>query len=380
MIALGRKTLVYEWRRFVPAILGVAFSGILLAVQAALVLGIFGSAAVSVNTSTADLWVGYPGTQSVNFGQSIGADVEMLLRADPDVVGVEPYDWSEADWRSAKGNGGSISIFLSGLPTRKNAMAFARVLTPKLRQALNEPQAVIVDRSDLSQLGVASGEDGWINGHRVRVTAAIAGLRALGGVNILASLDTARSIKIADNVSGPTYFLARVRDRSQAATARDRLNRSQGSASFGPFDVWTADQFAWRSQIYWMFDTGAGEAVFFMAGIVLIVGAVITSQSLTSVVVGSAREYAMLNALGVGRGALGKVVLEQSCWIGGIGLGVAAVASTAVLFVAAQQDVPVAMTPLAAGTCGILLVVLSLVSGFVAQRGLLRADPALLLR
>ncbi len=70
MIPLARKTLVHEWRRFVPAVFAVGFSGLLLMVQAALVLGIFGSAAVYVRASTADLWAGYPGTQSVNFGRA----------------------------------------------------------------------------------------------------------------------------------------------------------------------------------------------------------------------------------------------------------------------------------------------------------------------
>lgn len=40
MIALARKTLIHEWRRFVPSVFAVGFSGVLLAMQAALVLGI----------------------------------------------------------------------------------------------------------------------------------------------------------------------------------------------------------------------------------------------------------------------------------------------------------------------------------------------------
>ena len=56
MIALARKTLIHEWRRFVPSVFAVGFSGVLLAMQAALVLGIFGSAAIYVTASSADLW------------------------------------------------------------------------------------------------------------------------------------------------------------------------------------------------------------------------------------------------------------------------------------------------------------------------------------
>ncbi|WP_217427813.1 hypothetical protein [Serratia marcescens] len=67
MISLARKSLIHEWRRFVPVGLSVGFSGILLIVQVALVLGIFGSAAIYINASSADVWIGYPGTQSVNY-------------------------------------------------------------------------------------------------------------------------------------------------------------------------------------------------------------------------------------------------------------------------------------------------------------------------
>ena len=64
IVALARKTLLHEWRRFLPAVVAVAFSGLLLLVQAALVLGIFGSAAVYIEASKGDLWIGYPGTRT----------------------------------------------------------------------------------------------------------------------------------------------------------------------------------------------------------------------------------------------------------------------------------------------------------------------------
>ena len=74
MVALARKTLVYEWRRFLPAMVAIAFASLLLLLQASLVLGIFGSSSVYVSGSDADLWLGYPGTQSVDQGRAINPD------------------------------------------------------------------------------------------------------------------------------------------------------------------------------------------------------------------------------------------------------------------------------------------------------------------
>lgn len=229
MIALARKTLAYEWRRFLPVVLAMCFAGVLLIVQAALVLGIFGTAAIYVKASSADIWAGFPGTQSVNYGHAISADVESHLRMDPDVTRVEPYEWVDGEWRSSAQGTGNVSVYLSGISTRDDAMMFARILPADLRAQLREPGAVIVDSADLDTLGVdLQNNRAWINGKAVRVVAAQPGLRGLGGVNVLASLDTARAIAGTDPHEGSTYFVAGLRSPDLADRVRDRLAASMG--------------------------------------------------------------------------------------------------------------------------------------------------------
>ena len=377
MVALARKTLVYEWRRFLPAILAVGFAGLLQLLQAALVLGIFGSASVYITGSSADLWAGYPGTQSVNLGRSIDSGVEMRLRMDPAVTAVEPFHWVDADWRGPSDTGG-VSVFVSGINARPDGMLFAHALPPALRARLNEPDAVIVDRADLDSLGVKVGDSAVINGHRVRVVGVSNGLRALGGVNVVASLATAAELDTdPSNANRMTYFVAKLRD---PAAADDIAARLRGNGAFGKYDVWTAKDFARRSQLYWMFDTGAGAGVLFLAGIVFLVGAVITSQTLVAAVIGSVREYATLNALGVGVSALRRVVMEQAFWVGALGLVGSTVLGALALAIARSRSVPVALDPWTTLACLALGMGLAIVSGLAAMRSLRRADPATLLR
>jgi putative ABC transport system permease protein len=132
--------------------------------------------------------------------------------------------------------------------------------------------------------------------------------------------------------------------------------------------------------MYWMLDTGAGAAVLFLAGIVFLVGAVITSQTLVAAVVGSVREYATLNALGVGVGALRKVVLEQAFWVGALGLLGSLVLGGLLFLLARSYSVPVAFSFVAIIACVVLILGLAIVSGLAAMRSLRRADPATLLR
>lgn len=376
MVALARKTLIYEWRRFLPAMLAVGFAGLLQLLQLALVLGIFGSTSLYITGSSADVWIGYPGTQSVGSGRTIDADVESRVLMDPAVLRVEPYIWVDGDWRGPAETGG-VSVFVSGIDPSPDALMFSKALPPSLRARLAEPDAVVVDRSVLNQLGVDIGQTATINGHQVRVVGISSGLRALGGVNVLCSLDTARELDEDPADIGPTYLVAKLRDPRQANAVAARL---RGDTAFGPYTTWSAKDFARRSVLYWLFDTGAGAGVLFLAGIVFLVGAVITSQTLIAAVNGSVREYATLNALGVGVAALRRVVLEQAFWVGALGLLGAGLLGVVLMLLARSQDVPVVLTLPAVLVCIILVMGLAAVSGLAAMRSLHRADPATLLR
>ncbi len=376
MVALARKTLIYEWRRFLPAMLAVGFAGLLQLLQIALVLGIFGSTSIYITGSSADVWVGYPGTQSVGQGRAINAGVESRVLMDPAVERVEPYIWVDGDWRGPHETGG-VSVFVSGIDPSPNGLMFSKALPASLRARLAEPDAVIVDRSVLDQLGVGLGETATINGHQVTVVGISTGLRALGGINVLCSLDTARQLDGDPEDIGPTYLVAKLYHPAQADAVAQRL---RGDTAFGPYTTWSAQDFANRSVRYWMFDTGAGAGVLFLAGIVFLVGAAITSQTLIAAVNGSVREYATLNALGVGVAALRRVVLEQAFWVGALGLLGASVLGMVLLLLARSQDVPVVLNVPAALACIVLVMGLAAISGLAAMRSLRRADPATLLR
>ncbi|MDA3920462.1 MAG: ABC transporter permease [Salinisphaera sp.] len=377
MVSLARKTLIHEWRRFLPATLAVGFSTLLQLLQAALVLGIFGGAAVYINDSSADIWIGYPGTQAIDLGRAIDGDVASLLDMNHEVTRVEPFYLLDGDWRGGHGTGG-VSVYISGISTQPGGMMFARVLTPVLRAKLTYPESVIVDPADLTKLGVKVGGTAAINGHLVRVVATAPGLRALGGVDILASLQTARLLdSSAGEAGGPTYLVARLRHPANAGRVVADLN---GHTGFGRYHAWTAPQFARRSVLFWLFNTGAGAGVLFLAVVVFAVGAIITSQALVAAVAASVNEYATLNALGVGRRQLRWVVLEQAFWVGACGVILASVLAGLLIWLAQSENVPVAVSVPVLSACLVLVMVLVGISGLMAMRTLRRADPATLLR
>lgn len=377
IVPLARKSLLHDWRRFLPAVVAVAFSGLLLLVQSALVLGIFGSAAVYIDASRGELWVGYPNTPTVEQGRVLPLDTEIWLRMDPAVERVEAYNWMEADWRS-RADLAAITLFVSGVSTSADALLFARVLPAAMRARLDQPDSVIVDESDLDKLGVVVGDRPRINGRTVQVVGAISGLRTLGGVHLLTSLETAAKLQMGGSTDERVpYYVVRLHDAAQTQAAQSRL---EAVGETHGFDVWPTPVFSKRASDYWLFDTGAGLGVLFMAIIVSMVGAVITSQTLMGAVAGSAGEYAALQALGIGMPALRAVVVEQATWIGSVGLVVGAIGAYAALQLAQQYHVPVALDGWAALSCAVLVLGISMISGWAAVRALRRADPASLLR
>ncbi len=385
MVSLARATLRHEWRRFLAAVLAVAFSGLLVLVQLGLLIGMFGTVAVYIDESDADLWAGFAGTQSIDLGKPFNAQVETRLRMHPQVERVEPFIFAQSDWRTPAGV--NVFTYLLGIDPAERGMGFAKVLPPRLRVLLLEPMTVIIDEADRDKLGVTMPDGAAasalptaeIGGKRVKIVAAIKGLRAIGGVNVVASLSTARTIdgSAAREQQEVSYFLLRLKPGADAASVRNEL-APQGPVKV--FQVWTAEEFSHRSQWYWLTESGAGAGFAFSTLLGLLVGILITSQTLMAAITASIREYATLRALGVAQGSLRAVVIEQSAWIGITGLVITGALTWLIHTVAHYAYVAIKFPHWTLALTAGLTLIIAIGSGLLALRALGRADPASLLR
>jgi len=374
-MSVALKTLVHDWRRFSPAVVAVAFSGLLVLLQAALILGIFSLSSLYVTRSAADLWVGYPGVQSIDLGRPISDKAELSVWMQPGAVRVEPFLWGSGQWRT--GSRGMVNVYIVGVSLDAEALALADVLTGAERASLSEPGTVLIDAGDSRKLGVGLGDAVEINGQRVRVVGMTQGLRGLGGVNVIASLTTTRRL---DPAAGPggrvAYVLASFDTPASAAAAADRLNEL---GRVGGFEALGSRAFADRTTRYWLAESGAGVAFLFGSLVALAVAIIITSQTLTAAVIGSIKEYAALRALGFSMRSLRAIVLEQSGWVGLAGLTAATLLTLVLAVTARRTGVPIVLSlPMMAAAAALILIV-ALGSGAWALRRVGLADPASLL-
>jgi putative ABC transport system permease protein len=377
MVDLAGKTILYEWRRFAPAILAVAASGVLLFVQAALAFGMFETISVYIRKSGGDLWITSPATPSIDQGRPLNANIEAFVRMNPHVTRVEPFSWGGGVWRSRKTTE-SIFVYLTGVDPDDDGLILNGALPLDLRRRLKEPFTVVVDLSEREKLDVNLGDIAEINGIRVKVVGFVRGMRALGAVNVISSLSTARRIDTSMlNNDQVAYFVAKVDDRSRVEDVQRALSPRGVNARY---EALTADDFADRTTRFWIFSSGMG-VIFIVSGIIVfIVSFAVTSQTLMAAVAASLPEYATLRALGVPLGELRRVVLRQAAWIGGLGLAIGAFLAVIVVNIAAFMFVPIALDSSILAVCAALLITVAAASGLAGLTQLSKADPAALLR
>jgi putative ABC transport system permease protein len=366
-------TLWHERQRYVPGVLAVGFSALLIAMQCGLLLGLFSITSIPVDHTHADLWVGAPEVLSVDLGQRIPENYLVRVAKLPEVQRSEIYMQGFAYWGKPKG--GSELCVVIGSHLENDSLGAIDELTPTLRWRLTEPGSIVIDESELERLGVHGvGDSVEITGRRVRIVGLVRGFKSLAGPYIFCSLNTARPL-LRLLPEQATYVLARLHHPDDAPRVVKRLD-----AAYTNMAAFARDDFSLRTRLHWLFKTKAGIALGFAAALGLLVGAVVTSQTLYAATVASLREYAVLQALGIPRWRMAVSVVAQAFWIGVIGI---AVAVPVVYGLRAGADVLGARIELKWWLLTISVTVtmtMALLSGLAALRSLRMVEPAMLLR
>jgi len=370
------QTLWHERQRYASGVLAVTFSAVLIALQCGLLLGLFKITSIPIDHTAADVWVGSTGVPSVDLGKPIPASFLTRVAGKPGVQMPELYIANFGNF--TKPVGGTELCFLLGSGLDADAAGAADLLTPEMRVALSEPYTIVVDQSDVARLKLDSplGKP-KINGKEVRLVGTVKGLRSLAAPWVFCSIHTARQLMgfllPQDNV---TYLLVKTDtpDRAKQLAADLRAQYPDDMT------VYTAEEFSTGSRWYWLTRTKAGIAIGYAALLGLMVGAVITYQTLYSATAASAKEFAILLALGIPRWRLSVMVLAQSFWVGMIGIGLSYPTCVGLRYLAIQGGVDVDLRwEVLAGTAAVTTM-MALMAGTLALRSVRKIEPMDLLR
>lgn len=369
------KILWHGRNRFFPAVLAVAFSAVLIAVQSGVLLGTLAITSRPIDRADADIWVAIREVPSIELGHPIPESWMFRLQAQPEVEDAESYLYEFVYWH--KPAGGSVHCCIIGARMGATSLGALRDLSPETRTRLTEPGAIVVDERELDRLGLRHGigETAEIMGHKVRVVGLVRGFKSIWGPYVFCSMQTARMLMPMFGGDRAQYLLARCRDRRDVPAVIERLRRKYPEMTVVP-----RDEFSRQTRLYWLIRTRVGIALGLTSLLALVVGLIITSQTLYAATAASLREYAVLLALGIPHWRMAALVMAQSFWIGLAGLAASAPVALGLAPLAGLVGAEVQLPGWLLGGTMMVTMMIALLSGLPALRSLNRAEPATLLR
>jgi putative ABC transport system permease protein len=393
-MSYSMATLWYERQRYLPGVLAVAFSCLLIALQCGLLLGLFSITSLPIDNTAADIWVGYPEVLSVDLDGSIPAAWQAYVDAMPQVDRSELFIQGFAYWD--KPTGGLELCMIVGSRLGEKALGAMPFLTAEMRSQLTEPGTIVIDQSEFDRLGIDNvGDCAEINSKKIRVVNTTTGVKSLAGPYVFCSVDTARNL-LRMTEDQTRFILVRCRNKADAKTVIQGLDKYQASQPTSTnyrlskpmseyplppkLSAFTSEGFSLRSRLHWLTKTKAGIALGCAAALGLLVGAVVTSQTLYAATAASLKEYAVLRAMGIPRWRMAATVLAQSFWIGIAGVALALPSVYGLAEIGNMMGTKVLLPWELLALSIVVTMLMAMLSGLAALRSLRLIEPVALLR
>ncbi|TAJ56213.1 ABC transporter permease [Brevundimonas sp.] len=390
-MSLALSTLLYEWRRYMAAVMALALSGLLVLAMTGVFIGIGKGFTATIERSSADIIIMQPGAKSLIGGPSgVPRRFIPLAYRNPDVVEVKPLDGSQGTFQSVKNVDQTQTqadrakqdaprmefVQVSIIDTTPGAVTIPTDYSQDLVDALRQPYTVAIDETAVTKLDVKLGDKALYNGQTVTVVGITRGYPNMMQANVVMSRDTLRMLGQADTGPRVGPLMVKLRDPSQAQRVAAELN-AQGD---GQWKAWTRRELA-DANAGAMFEEGI--LIIIIGGCVVlgtIIGVAITWQTLRGAIMANIKEFASLRALGVGMGSLNRIVMELSFWVGLVGVAAAIGLTLLVQMLALANAVIIALPPILLLVVGGGLVVIAMLSGLLSLGILKNSQPADLLR
>jgi putative ABC transport system permease protein len=379
-MSLALSTVIYEWRRYMAAVVALAFSGVLILAQVGMFMGMGKAFTATIDRSRADIFVLAPKANSLFGGPSgLPRRIGPLVYMDPEVTQVADMADNDGPFANQPKDGSARKrewVNIQAVDTEEGALTLPTDFSEATRQALQEPYAVALDRTALTRLGVKLGDTASLNNRTVHVRVILDGYPNINQPSVIVSRQTFRLLKEVNNEQRTGPLMVQVRDPNRAVIVRDHLN----AIAKGAYRAWTKTELSDANEKQLLQDQIIGIMLGFSVFLGVMIGVGITSQTLRGAILANIKEFASLRALGVSMGSLRLVVVELSIWVGLAGLGMTGLMILGVDALAQAGGVPMAYHLDQVGMTSALLLAISVGSGLLSLGVLKKSQPADLLR
>lgn len=391
-MSLALATLLYEWRRYMAAVVALAFSGLLVLAFVGMFMGIGKAFTAQIDRSRADIMVLGPGATALFNGGPSGLPRRLmpLVIGHPEVVEVAPTDGSGGRFQNIVPTEETLGADpAEAQKNRKMEFVMVRVIdaipgyvtvptdySNELVETLRQPYSIAVDETALGRLGVKLGDKAIYNGKTVTVAAVTTGYPNMMQATIVMSRDTLRMLGEADTGPRVAPLMVKIADPARAEIVAAQLNQ----LADGKFKAWTRAELAQANEASMFKEQFISIILIFAVIMGAIIGVAITWQTLRGAIMANIKEFASLRALGVSLGSLRLIVMELSFWVGVVGVVGAGLLTWGVAGLASLGGLPMAFPISLVSMIAAFLLFIAMLSGLMSLGVLKNSQPADLLR
>jgi len=373
MPSLAWRNTLQDRRRLAVTLTGIIFALILVAVQLGLFVGFARTTSNIIDHSGVDLWVCSRGVPYFDVGSILPERRQFQVLEVPGVLSADKLIVRFTFWK--RPDGGQETIEVVGFDPHRTAGSPWSLAAGTVSDLLQDG-AVMIDESYRQKLGVDHiGQVVEIRGHRARVVGYTRGIRSFTTSPFVFS-SFRNALDFAPlNEDETIYLLVRARPGVDLTVLKRRIVQSVPG-----IDVYTTSEFSRKTQMYWMFTTGAGIALLIAAVMGFAVGVAVVAQTLYAATIDRLREFGTLKAMGASNRYVCVVVAKQACILAVAGyvfaLGIGWVAVRA----AARSGAPIVLPWQLAVLLLVMALVMSLGGAIISIRKALSVEPSLVMK
>jgi putative ABC transport system permease protein len=373
MVSLARKNLLHDRLRFVITVSGVAFAVTLVLVQVGLFMGLLAKATVTIEHSSADIWVTSKETPNVDFAHTFPETNVLRVRG---VQGVARADnlivqFMNIQLPSGAEEGGLVYALEDfrawNLPWRVNEGDV---------DDLKRGAYILMDRSAARRFGpFRVGEYREMLGRRFKIIGTTSEAQSFTTAPVI-FMDFKNAQEELQTLQGKTHYvlvkLLPGADRSAViAEIRRRLPWN---------DVHTKEEWAARSRAYWIVSTGLGMNMGITVFLGILVGIVVVAQTLYTSAVEHVKEFGTVKAIGGSNWDIYRILGEQAVIAAVVGFALGGALSLAMRPLMAKLYLNVLVSPGFAAAVFVGTIAMCLGAAMLSFRRVAGIDPALVFR
>ncbi|HBH60646.1 MAG TPA: hypothetical protein DDX85_02660 [Nitrospiraceae bacterium] len=375
MYWLAIKTLFYEKGRLIITLIGIVFSTVLSLTQVSMYLGLIGNATAIIRHVDADIWIVSKNAQNFDFANPFPEERINRVKALSNVIRADKMILT---WGFLKlANGGQEQVQIIGFNPDTGTGAPWNMISGSAAD-VKGGRYMIIDRTSEQRLGDLRVNTIWeLNGRRFKLVGISQGIKSFttSPIIFMSYLKAQQFFRETSSQKLASYIVAKVKDEGGIVETVEYLK-----AAMRDNDVFTRDDFVYKTVMYWTVQTGMGMGFFLTAVLGLIVGGAIVGQTVYANTMEHLREFGTLKALGARNSDIYKVIFAQT--------GISAVAGYtigSVLILLAKDGIEKAGVSLylSAGLFLILFFVIlitCILSAYFSVRKVRTLDPVMVFR